>query len=103
MNPTYHTSTARDKPHVLLDCSNGVGFVNIKALDEVLSKFFELKLINAGEEKQFLNDGCGAEFVQKERKLPRNLKEAIEAEFSNLSIDKISFPAFDGDADRLVY
>ena len=42
-----------------------------------------------------LNEGCGAEFVQKEHKLPRNFEEEKHK--------GLKFASFDGDADRLVY
>lgn len=53
--------------------------------------------MQAGE---LLNNGCGAEFVQKSQKLPRNFEE-------NKSDCAVSggycIASFDGDADRLIY
>jgi phosphomannomutase len=49
-------------------------------------------LINNDSSPDFLNEGCGAEFVQKDQKLPKNWAHP----------DKKCM-AFDGDADRQIY
>jgi phosphoacetylglucosamine mutase len=47
-----------------------------------------------------LNNGCGAEFVQKSKKLPRNFEEnKSDCGVSN----GYCIASFDGDADRLIY
>ena len=53
---------------------------------------YHFKLANTGEET--LNDKCGAEYVQKEQKLPKNF-DTIE--------DWQRCASVDGDADRVVY
>lgn len=76
---------------ILVDCSNGVGSKNLDEL-KVLSGFsdkLQISFINNDPTPEFLNDGCGAEFVHKEQTFPKNWnhpgKKCI---------------VFDGDADR---
>lgn len=80
---------------LLVDCANGVGSVSVR---EVASRLgggaLEMAALNAAGEGE-LNSGCGAEFVQKQRRLPAGVDAARHAGLKLASVD--------GDADRLVY
>lgn len=52
-------------------------------------------------DNKLLNVGCGAEFVQKEKKFATGTKEAL-VKYYNQGINT-RVGSFDGDADRLVY
>ena len=52
------------------------------------------------EDVDFLNSGCGAEFVQKSKELPRNF-DAVAAEAA-ATAGCVLWASFDGDADRVV-
>ena len=81
LNPSY------------VDCSDGIGGVRFKDLNKFLN--LDLKTINTGESTPVhLNDLCGAEFVHKEKKFPRNLADVPM---------KMKCVSFDGDADRIIY
>lgn len=75
-----------------LDCSNGIGGAVIKQFKEQLP--LDLVLENTGEDVTYLNDGCGAEFVHKDQKVPANYHEFQDGK---------KCASFDGDADRLIY
>lgn len=62
----------------------------MKILVDHFREHFEIELINAGDDN--LNEGCGAEFVQKDKKVP--------VTFAQPNVKGMSF---DGDADRIVY
>ena len=80
-----------------VDCANGVGAKHLDSIVERLrSTGLNLKLHNTGGEGGRLNDGCGADFVQKERIVPSG------PGFSGLEAGSRCC-SFDGDADRLVY
>ena len=80
---------------LFIDCADGIGGPAVKKLDAV-SQLCEFETLNEGTGAEvFLNEGCGAEFVQKERQLPRNFNPATH--------HGAKFASFDGDADRLVY
>jgi phosphoacetylglucosamine mutase len=77
----------------LIDCANGVGKLAGAEFKARLSDVFAMDLYNTGDTN--LNDLCGAEFVQKQRKFPRSFKG------DEMAGKKMC--AVDGDADRLVY
>lgn len=80
-----------------VDCANGVGARHLERIVERLrSTGLTLKLHNKGDGDGRLNDGCGADFVQKERTVPSG------AAFHGLEAGSRCC-SFDGDADRLVY
>ena len=86
----------------MLDASNGIGGLQIKPLiEKYIAKHLKIHLINESD-TQYLNDKCGSEYVQKEKKQPRNL-ENILIHLKDLAIEDVSFLSFDGDADRTVY
>ncbi|KAJ8600646.1 hypothetical protein CTAYLR_006918 [Chrysophaeum taylorii] len=72
-----------------VDCAGGVGALAVEKLRGLLNGL-ELVAVNRVGDVE-LNRGCGAEFVQKERKPPRNYDP------------RRRFCCIDGDADRLVY
>lgn len=83
----------KDSKCLYIDCSDGIGGLRFADFNKYLG--FNLKLINSGTgDKVYLNDQCGAEFVQKQRKQPRNFEEVPDGE---------KCVSFDGDADRIVY
>lgn len=54
---------------VVVDGANGVGGVKLKYLGKLLSALaFEVR--NSGEDGGVLNDGVGADYVQKEKVVP---------------------------------
>ena len=76
-----------------VDCADGVGGRQLPDMAKRLP--FDMKIFNTSlNEPVHLNDCCGAEYVQKERKLPRN--------FASVPIGA-KCASFDGDADRIVY
>lgn len=75
-----------------MDCANGVGALKLKRIAEDCK--IKIEICNAGTDGM-LNFQCGADFVQKEKKLPVGVcQETIKGR-------KIA--SLDGDADRLVY
>ena len=58
-----------------VDCANGVGAGKLKALAERLAGKLDVQLCNTGRGEGGLNDGCGADFVQKERAFPAGLDD----------------------------
>ena len=56
-----------------VDCANGVGAEKLKALAERLCGKLDVCLRSTGAGG--LNDGCGADYVQKERRFPAGMKE----------------------------
>lgn len=79
--------------HLFVDSSDGVGGIGFIDLNKSVG--LTATILNSGkEEKAYLNDRCGAEFVQKEKKFPRNFGEVAK---------NMKSACFDGDADRLVY
>lgn len=59
---------------------------------KLISKHLKVDLFNY-QEKEFLNDKCGADFVKTEGKFPRNYHPKQHN----------NFVCFDGDADRIVF
>jgi len=76
-----------------IDCGDGIGGPRLTDFNKYLK--FNLHLINSGVgDKIYLNDLCGAEHVQKQRKQPRNFETVPNHE---------KCISFDGDADRIIY
>ncbi len=63
----------------MVDCAGGVGGLKLGALAERLGPLLPLDLRNAGGGGggggAGLNDGCGADFVQKERAVPAGCQD----------------------------
>ncbi len=92
----------------LFDCSNGIAaFLNQK-----INKIF---LINKENKISFhnidyknyklLNEGCGSEFIQKEKNIPKNFLNFLKEKSNenNQEIEYVKNISFDGDVDRLIY
>jgi len=92
------------KKKVVIDCSNGVGGIHQDHMTkEYFNKIFDVTNINWNETK-LLNEGCGSEFVQKEKKCPSNLQEHLAQNVpQDYNLDDMSFLSYDGDADRTVF
>ncbi|KAL7162269.1 hypothetical protein ACSBR2_042700 [Camellia fascicularis] len=89
-----HQGTAANKMNgiVVVDGANGVGGEKLEALKRILDGF-DIEIRNSGQEG-VLNDGVGADFVQKEKVAPHGFGPADAG---------IRCASLDGDADRLVY
>ena len=78
---------------IFIYCADVIGGARFDDFNKYVK--LDIKIINSGiGDKVYLNDLCGAEFVKKQRKLPRNFEEVP------IGGKCISF---DGDADRIVY
>ncbi|KAF8085414.1 hypothetical protein N665_0667s0011 [Sinapis alba] len=79
---------------LVLDGANGVGGEKMEELRGYLSNL-DVEIRNTGREGGVLNEGVGADFVQKEKVVPLGfgLKDDVG----------VRCASFDGDADRLVY
>eukprot|EP01083_Nonionella_stella_P036981 100869_1 len=82
-------------PSVCVDCACGVGDPGIRRLTSLIRDTLKIELFNKVGEAS-VNDGCGAEHVQKLRAFPRATPPPSDG-------DPTRFASFDGDADRLVY
>ncbi|KAH1241250.1 Phosphoacetylglucosamine mutase [Glycine max] len=78
---------------VVVDGANGVGGVKLKDLGKLLNGLI-IEVRNSSEDGGVLNDGVGADYVQKEKVLPNNFGSKDTG---------IRCVSLDGDADRLVY
>ncbi|XP_052620664.1 phosphoacetylglucosamine mutase isoform X2 [Lactuca sativa] len=89
---------SRDNHHpigkLVVDCSNGVGGEKLQVLKEKLNAFLHLEIRNSGN-SGILNEGVGADYVQKEKVAPQG--------FFGHSDVGIRCASLDGDADRFVY
>ncbi|KVH89737.1 Alpha-D-phosphohexomutase, alpha/beta/alpha domain I [Cynara cardunculus var. scolymus] len=77
---------------LIVDCANGVGGEKLQVLKEKLNGL-HLEIRNSGE-SGILNEGVGADYVQKEKVAPEGFGPADVG---------IRCASLDGDADRLVY
>ncbi|TKY70737.1 Phosphoacetylglucosamine mutase [Spatholobus suberectus] len=78
---------------VVVDGANGVGGVKLKELGKLLNALV-IEVRNSGEDGGVLNDGVGADYVQKEKVVPHGFGSKDAG---------IRCASLDGDADRLVY
>ena len=87
---------------IYVDCANGVGAKSVADMRAALqSSGLPITLVGFNtEDVDFLNSGCGAEFVQKSKELPRNF-DAVAAEAA-ATAGCVLWASFDGDADRVV-
>lgn len=76
-----------------VDVANGVGGEKLETLKKMLDGL-DIEIRNSGKEGGVLNDGVGADYVQKEKVVPSG--------FSSKDVGK-RCASLDGDADRLVY
>ena len=61
-------NNSRAKQALTVDCANGVGAEALKALSDCVGSQLSATLRNTGGGG--LNDACGADYVQKERRFP---------------------------------
>jgi len=81
-----------------IDSACGVGYNKVFALNDHLKKFNVPKFIPLNDSKlPHLNENCGADYVQKNQRLPYFYDSHQET-----STDK-QYLSFDGDADRIVF
>lgn len=79
---------------IILDCANGVGALPMILIKNRIREHVNIQLINTmTDDPTLLNEGCGAEFVHKDVKLPTGVSDSV--------CNKAA--SFDGDADRLIY
>ncbi|KAI3690919.1 hypothetical protein L2E82_49132 [Cichorium intybus] len=81
-----------EKLKLVVDCSNGVGGEKLQVLKEKLNGVY-VEIRNSGKEG-VLNEGVGADYVQKEKVAPQGF---------GLSDVGIRCASLEGDADRFVY
>lgn len=79
------------KPHIIVDCANGVGARRLKDIAERFDQILSIEVRNAGEGK--LNYRCGADFVKVNQKGPDGIDCVVGQKYAS----------FDGDADRIVF
>ena len=80
---------------MVLDCANGVGALPMERIKESIESHIDIGLVNTATDNPLvLNEGCGAEFVHKEGKLPSQFPDDDSV---------VKGASFDGDADRLIY
>ncbi|KAJ4882571.1 Phosphoacetylglucosamine mutase [Raphanus sativus] len=89
--PVEKLESSRSK--VVLDGANGVGGQKMEVLRGFLSGL-DVEIRNTGRDGGVLNEGVGADFVQKEKVVPLGF---------GLKDVGMRCASFDGDADRLVY
>lgn len=79
-----------------VDCAHGVGACVVPQLNAVLPSDAQLAPFNEPDASapERLNHGCGAEFVQKQRKPPAGVPDSAK-------VGRVC--SLDGDADRVVY
>ncbi|KAH8581530.1 phosphoacetyl glucosamine mutase [Cryptosporidium sp. chipmunk genotype I] len=88
-----------DKGVLLIDVANGVGKYHADKVSKILSYAdLNLQMINCDEPEK-LNDGCGADHIQKNILPPVGFYS--HRYYDSDSVDYVA--AFDGDADRLIY
>ncbi|XP_076900589.1 phosphoacetylglucosamine mutase-like [Bidens hawaiensis] len=78
---------------LIVDCSNGVGGEKLQLLKEKLN-WLDLEIRNSGKEGGILNEGVGADYVQKEKVSPQGFGPSDVG---------VRCASLDGDADRIVY
>ena len=82
---------------LVLDGANGIGAIIMKEFmgQAGCPERLNITMINDEKAPDNLNEGCGAEYVQKDQKLPNNWVAGTHANMKCIS--------FDGDADRQIY
>jgi phosphoacetylglucosamine mutase len=78
---------------LVVDGANGVGGAKLQILHKLLN-VLDIEVRNSSEDEGVLNDGVGADYVQKEKVAPRGFGSKDAG---------IRCASLDGDADRLVY
>ena len=109
LSTNFSKEAKKGRRNLLVDCACGVGGLKIPMLNKMLQQFedeggillqdsvvklFPINLPGDGP----LNDRCGAEYVQKQQKLPTIYTDCDE---KNMQMKYVT--SFDGDADRIVF
>jgi phosphomannomutase len=107
-NNNYNNHIDSYEYNYLFDCCNGIAAF----LNEKLNKIFSINKDNNiffynidYKNYEFLNEGCGSEFIQKEKNLPRNLLNFLKEKSNenNQDFEYVKNISFDGDIDRIIY
>lgn len=77
-----------------VDCAHGVGAIQLSKLAKELGESLHLEIINTPSDGT-LNEGCGAEHVQKGKKPPLGMNRETDR--------NKRFCSMDGDGDRVVF
>ncbi|XP_028762448.1 phosphoacetylglucosamine mutase [Neltuma alba] len=91
--PSEKSNCSGSSDKLVVDGANGVGGGKLEVLQKQL-KGLSIEIRNYGEDGGVLNEGVGADFVQKEKFVPNG--------FGSKDVG-IRCASLDGDADRLVY
>ncbi|KAJ1386557.1 Phosphoacetylglucosamine mutase [Sesbania bispinosa] len=91
--PTEEGKVGGTNDKLVVDGANGVGGVKLKVLQKLLN-VTDIEVRNSSEDEGVLNDGVGADYVQKEKVVPSGFGSKDAG---------IRCASLDGDADRLVY
>lgn len=99
------TEFSENNSILLVDCANGVGALALTELATELSArgcSLKLELFNTGDGE--LNGGCGADYVQKARQLPRGFPLEHNTIHPGANTQhSLACCSLDGDADRIVF
>ncbi|CAJ2645944.1 unnamed protein product [Trifolium pratense] len=91
--PTGQSKCDGMNDKLVVDGANGVGGAKLQILHKLLS-VLDIEVRNSSQDEGVLNDGVGADYVQKEKVAPRGFGSKDAG---------IRCASLDGDADRLVY
>ena len=81
---------------LLVDCANGVGAQTLEKAAPYLKPAITFIPVNTEMyTRGALNNGCGADFVKTQQRLPPSLRDSVKPNQRACS--------FDGDADRIIY
>lgn len=99
---------------LLVDASNGVGFIGLQRLLEyaqnheinnkvnAIARYVNIHMVNTDvDNPHVLNEGCGAEFAHKKQRPSDKMLEWAQ-EHDNGSGDSAHYYCLDGDADRVI-
>lgn len=82
-------------PELILDCSNGVGYISMNKIIQNLS-IKNITLVNTNISDSYLiNKNCGSDYICSQKKLPYNNTQ--------IDIKNKLLASFDGDVDRIVF
>ncbi|CAJ2677307.1 phosphoacetylglucosamine mutase-like isoform X2 [Trifolium pratense] len=91
--PTGQSKCDGMNDKLVVDGANGVGGAKLQILHKLLN-VLDIEVRNSSQDEGVLNDGVGADYVQKEKVAPRGFGSKDAG---------IRCASLDGDADRLVY
>ncbi|MED6167723.1 hypothetical protein PIB30_005345 [Stylosanthes scabra] len=91
--PSERSKSDGTNGKLVVDGANGVGGLKLKVLEKLLNGLV-VEVRNSSEDGGILNEGVGADYVQKEKVVPHGFGSGDAG---------IRCASLDGDADRLVY